>query len=194
MRRVLGFIKTTLLGGLVVILPIVAVVVLLRRAVAFARAALTPIVGAVPGGFVHPGLVASALVLGVCFLTGLLLRTTAAQRALHGLEQRVLERLPAYSVFRSLSRRILGQEEGPTFAAALAVIEGALVPAFIVEVHQDGRYTVFVPTAPTPVIGAIYILPPERVHRVDVPFHKAVGCVTRWGAGAEDLCRAVRRP
>ena len=45
---------------------------------------------------------------------------------------------------------------------ALAEIAGALVPAFIIEVFQDGRFTVFVPAAPTPFSGSVYILPAER--------------------------------
>lgn len=46
---------------------------------------------------------------------------------------------------------------------------------------------------PTPAAGAIYILPKERVHKVDVPFRKAVTCVTRFGEGTGELLRAMRR-
>jgi hypothetical protein len=37
----------------------------------------------------------------------------------------------------------------------------ALVPALIVEELEDGSYTVLVPSVPTPMAGAIYILPGE---------------------------------
>jgi len=46
-------------------------------------------------------------------------------------------------------------------APALAEIEEALVPALIVEKLEDGSYTVLVPSVPTPMDGAIYILPPN---------------------------------
>lgn len=75
----------------------------------------------------------------------------------------------------------------------LETIEEGLVPAFLVEEHEDGSYTVFVPAVPTPTVGAVYILPRARVHPVDVPFGKAVKCVTRWGAGSGELLRAMRR-
>jgi hypothetical protein len=90
------------------------------------------------------------------------------------LERRALERIPLYSMVRSLGRRLVGQEEGTRFSAALAVIEDALVPAFIVEEHEDGRYTVFVPAVPTFGVGG-------RL------------CHAR-GAGAGELLRAIRRP
>lgn len=95
---------------------------------------------------------------------------------------------------RSVSRRIGNVEEGEKFSPALVEIEGALVPAFIVEEHADGRYTVFVPSAPTPAVGAIYIIPRDRVHIVDAPFLTAVKCVSTWGVGSEELLRAMRPP
>ena len=49
-------------------------------------------------------------------------------------------------------------------------LEDALSPAFIIEELEDGRYTVLVPSVPTPAAGALFILPRERVHPVDVPF------------------------
>jgi hypothetical protein len=75
---------------------------------------------------------------------------------------------------------------------ALVEIEDALVPAFIVEEHDDGAYTVFVPSVPTPAAGAIYILPRERVHQVDVSFARAAAVITKWGAGTRDLRAAMR--
>jgi hypothetical protein len=37
---------------------------------------------------------------------------------------------------------------------------------------------------PTPMAAAIHILPPERVHPVDVPFTVALKVFSKWGAGA----------
>ena len=74
---------------------------------------------------------------------------------------------------------------------ALAEIEDALVPAFIVEELDDGRFTVFVPSVPTPFAGAVYILSRERVHLVDIPFTQAIQSISRWGSGSKDLVAAM---
>lgn len=193
MEKTIEFIKTTLTGGLLVILPVVVIIVLLKRAVGTVLAALEPITSLLPEDVVLPGLIALVIVFGGCFLAGLFVRSRIGQRAYTTAERHVLERIPGYALLRSLTRRIAGEEEGQTFAVALAVIEDALVPAFVVEEHDDGRYTVFVPAAPTPGVGAVYILPRHRVHLVDVPFTRAVACLTRWGAGSRDLLQAMRR-
>jgi uncharacterized membrane protein len=51
---------------------------------------------------------------------------------------------------------------------------------------------VFVPSVPTPAAGAVYILPKERVHLVDIPFSKAVSVISKWGSGARDLRAAIK--
>jgi uncharacterized membrane protein len=70
---------------------------------------------------------------------------------------------------------------------ALAEIEEALVPAFIIEEFDDGRFTVFVPSSPTPITGTVYILTGDRVHPLDVPFTHAIRAVSRWGMGSKEL-------
>lgn len=79
-----------------------------------------------------------------------------------------------------------------TWKPALVEIEDALVPAFIIEELDDGRFTVFVPSVPTPLAGAVYILGPERVHIVDIPFTQAISTISRWGSGSKDLVAAMR--
>jgi MFS family permease len=92
---------------------------------------------------------------------------------------------------RALS--ILARVGGETHARAeMAEIEEALVPAFIIEEFEDGRFSVFVPSAPTPFSGSVYILTPERVHPVDIPFTHAIKALSRWGSGSKELVAAMK--
>jgi uncharacterized membrane protein len=51
---------------------------------------------------------------------------------------------------------------------------------------------VFVPSVPTPFAGAVYILSPNRVHSLNVPFTQAVSVVSRWGSGSKDLVASTQ--
>ena len=93
---------------------------------------------------------------------------------------------------RSLTQRLAGRDEENVWQPALAEIEDALVPAFIIEALADGRFTVFVPSVPTPFAGAVYILSRERVHPLDVPFTQALQSISRWGSGSKDLVAAMK--
>src|SRR4029453_9895666 len=107
-------------------------------------------------------------------------------------ESSLFERIPGYGVLRSLTQQIAGYGEEKVWKPALAEIEDALVPAFIIEEFVDGRYTIFVPSVPTPLAGAVYVLGPERVHPLNVPFTVAIKSISRWGAGCRDLVGTLR--
>jgi hypothetical protein len=94
---------------------------------------------------------------------------------------------------RSLTQQIAGESRGSTWKPALFQTDEGLLPAFIIEEHEDGRYTVFVPSIPTPFAGAVYVAEAHKVHPVDVPFPDALRTVSRWGSGAKDLVAAMER-
>lgn len=193
MRQTVEFVKTTIIGGLVVILPLAAAVLLTVRMLAALQGAVDPVATALPFGAYVARVAAVAIILAGCFVTGLAIRTRIGRRANTWLEQRVLEKLPAYSLLRSLGRQVAGDGDESHMAPALAEIEDALVPAFVVEELDDGRYAVFVPAIPTPTVGALYILPPHRVHRIDVPITQMVQVITRWGTGSGELVAAMAK-
>lgn len=193
MHRIVAFVQTTILGGVLVIMPLVLTGLLLAKALGAVAALLRPIATHLPAGLPLPEIMALVIVVAACFFAGVIVRTRPGRRLKEEIDRRLLERIPGYTLIRGLAGRITGQEEGSTFASALVELEDALVPAFIVEEHPDGRYTVFVPSIPTPAAGTVYILEAARVHVVDVPFTKAVSVISRWGAGSRDLVAAMRQ-
>jgi len=193
MRRLAEFTRTTLIGGLLVILPVYVTAILLAKTVAGLLAIVAPVTAHIPASVHWRGLAAWGVLIAACFVAGLVVRTGPGLRAKNAFEQAVLEKVPGYSLIRGLAGRVTGTQEDSTFAVALVEIEDALVPAFIVEELADGSYTVFVPSVPTPAAGAIYILPRARVHPVDVPFTTGLSVISRWGTGAGALVEALER-
>jgi uncharacterized membrane protein len=192
MRTLAQFTKTTLIGGVLVILPIYVTIILLAKAIGALMALVKPITAGLPDSLPLRELVAVLVLLAVCFAAGLIVRTGPGLRAKNAFEGEVLEKLPGYALLRGLAGRLAGQGDESAFAPALAEIEEALVPALIIEELEDGSYTVLVPSVPTPMAGALYILPRERVHPVDVPFTTALKVFSKWGAGAGEFVRAMR--
>lgn len=196
MKSIAQLSKTTIIGGFLVILPVALVVFLVAKVVVGLRVVIDPLVASLPpgplGGPFAATLAAIVVILVACFVTGTLVRTALGERAWHAFETGVLHHIPGYDIVRVLSRRILGREEGKGFAPAFAVFDDCITPAFVVEEHADGRYTVFVPSVPTPAVGALYIMDHDRVRLVDVSFQHAVRCITQWGVGSGELLRAMK--
>jgi len=188
MRRFLASIGSALGAGILVVAPVYLGVLLLLKIMQSLAIVVRPIARLLPAWLPAERLLSLLLVLLVCLVVGFMVRTRAGQAVLG---HTVLEKLPGYTLLRSLTRRIAGRAEDVTWKPALAEIEEALVPAFIIEELTDGRYTVFVPSVPTPLAGTVYILTRERVHPLSVSFAQAFKTVTRWGAGSKDLVAAM---
>jgi len=191
MKSLAELTKTTLIGGLLVVLPIYLTILLLARMLGAALALLAPVTAVIPAGARFRQVVAILIVLAICLVVGLVVRTSVGTRAKDAFERSVLEKIPGYTVVRGFARRVSGDESEAAFRPALVELEDALSPAFIIEELEDGRYTVLVPSVPTPAAGALFILPRERVHPVDVPFTQAVRVISKWGVGAGALARGV---
>jgi uncharacterized membrane protein len=193
MSTIAQFLKTTLIGGLLILVPMYFSVLLLAKAVKGLVGLLAPVTALLPEGL-HElrQLAAIALVVLACFVLGLAARTRPGRFMLGEFERRVLEKIPGFAVMRGVARRISGRSEDEQFQPVLVEIEDALTPAFIVEELDDDRFVVLVPSVPTPAAGSLYVLPRARVHWTDVPVTEAVAVITRWGAGTGRLVKAMR--
>jgi uncharacterized membrane protein len=179
-------------AGALLLLPVYLAFLLLLKAMKSLAKVVRPLARLLPQSFPGETVISFLFVLLLCLLVGLLLRTSFGQAAWLKIENSLLQKIPGYAVIRSMTRQLTGQSEEHAWQPALAEIEEALVPAFIVEELDDGRYTVFVPAAPTPLTGAIYILSADRVHPLNVPFTHAVKILTHWGSGSKELVDAMQ--
>jgi uncharacterized membrane protein len=180
-----------LISGILVVLPVYLGVLLLLRVTKDLAGLLKPVTALLPTWLPGGQILALLLVLAICFLVGVAIGTPAGRDIEKRIERSVFEKIPGYALFRSLTQRLVGESQDEAWKPALAEIEHALVPAFIIEEHADGRYTVFVPSVPTPLAGAVFVLTADRVHPVDIAFTQALKTVSRWGAGCKDFVAAM---
>ncbi len=178
--------------GFLFLVPIYLAILLMLKAMKSVGKLVQPVVRLLPGSFPAETVISLLLVVILCILVGWLLGTKLGQAMRTRIERSLFQKIPGYEVVRSMTRQLAGQGQESEWQPALAEIEDALVPAFIVEELDDGRFTVFVPSSPTPLAGAIYILNPERVHPLNVPFTQLVKAVTRWGTGSKALVEAMQ--
>ncbi len=193
MRSLAEFTKTTLIGGVLVLLPVYLSVLLLLKALAGVAGLVSPIARGLPEALPFRDVLAILLLIAACFVCGVAVRTGPGLRAKNAVEHALLEKIPGYALIRGLAGRIVGKEDEQTFTVVLAEIEEALVPAFLVEECDDDRVAIFVPSVPTPAAGTIYIIAKARVHPVDVPFTRAVSVISKWGGGSRELLAGMKR-
>jgi len=192
MRVAREFVTSTIVGGMFVVVPVYLAVLLMLKGMQSAATLVRPVAALVPDWLPAENVLSLLLVLLLCFIVGAAVRTGQGRAVRERMDVVLFERLPGYGLLRSLTQRVAGDTDESTWKPALVEIEDALAPAFVIEEHDDGRFTVFVPSIPTPFAGAVYILGRERVHVLDVPFTQAIKSVSRWGSGSKELVAAMR--
>jgi uncharacterized membrane protein len=187
-----GFFSGALITGLLVIVPVYLAVLLLLKAMQSLAGLVRPIAALLPDWMPAEDLLSLLLVLVLCFLVGIAVRTPIGRAARERAEKSLFQRIPGYAVFRGLAQQLAGESRESAWKPALIEIEDALVPGFIIEELDDGQFTVFVPSVPTPLAGAVYVLRRERVHPLDIPFTSAIQVVSKWGSGSKALVAAMK--
>ncbi len=191
MKKIYKFVGSRLVAGVLVLAPIYLASLLLLKAMKSLAELVKPFARLLPKWLPADQILSLLLALAICFLIGVAVDTAAGRATWERIENSLFQRIPGYSLFRSLTQRLAGEQRDTAWKPALAEIEEALVPAFIIEELEDGRFTVFVPSVPTPLAGSVYILTPDRVHPLNIPFTQAIKVISRWGSGAKDLLAAM---
>jgi len=192
MKKIIEFLKTTILGGLFVLLPLILLYLALSEVMGVLVAMATPFADLFfPGMFEDtrfPVLVALALLIGASFILGLVMLSDTSRRFGNWIERIILGRLPAYNAIKSLTTGFSDSQEESSFKPALLKsAEGEREFVYIVEDHDDGNLTVMLPWCPTPFAGVIKIVPKERVEPLSVSMTKVTEALSQWGIGAKNL-------
>jgi uncharacterized membrane protein len=198
-KRLNNFIKKSILGGFLVILPAVIIFFSFRWAITAVSELIHPLAAPISQRSGAPDFMVDlfviTLILLVCFIVGSIAATSGGQW-LHGCIDKYLAKLaPGYNLVREIIHQILGNSANSPFSrgdVARVKLFGANIPtevtAIVTSYHTNGWYTVFVPTGPNPTSGMIYHLPAEQVEllpqvKVDEAFRTIIAC----GAGSGEL-------
>ena len=193
MKKFSEYGMNALLRGVLVILPIYLTALLILKAMKSLTRLIGPFARLLPDWFPADRVLSFLLVVILCLIVGMVVETSVGQAMRQKLETSALQKVPGYTLFRSMSRQLAGIGGESAWRAALVEIEEALVPAVVIEELNDGSFTVFVPSAPTPMAGAVFILAAHRVHLLDVPFTHVFKAVAQWGSGTKKLIAALDR-
>ena len=193
MTSPLQALKSALVTGLIIVLPAWLALLLFLKVLVKLGVLVKPIANEMPKGIDHPQIIAFAVFALLCLFVGLVVRTSIGQSIGRILSEKIFNNVPGYQPLRNIARQFSDMEATEGFKPALIEVEdGCLAPAFLIEDHGDGQSTVFMPSVPTPMAGAIFIMPSERVHPVDVPVTTMMKCISKWGTGTSELLAAMK--
>jgi uncharacterized membrane protein len=192
MRSIFEFLKTTALGGFFVLLPLLLLFLIISEALDLIVALATPIAALLPEGTLDltqfPVPVAVLLLVGMSFLIGLSMRSKKGREFGQWIERTTLHRIPAYSVFKSLTQGFAKPGTGASFRPAVFRSDsGDEKLAFLVEEHINNKVTVLLPLAPATFTGSVIFTDRDKVTLIDTDLGEFTKVIGHWGVGAGDL-------
>lgn len=201
MNKIKSFIALTLLGGVMVVLPIAILMILFQWLFALVTDFIQPLSDMLSTRAEMQNLFAELLVLllllGLCFSIGLLVKTGLGRWLHYWLDMGLSKFAPGYATIRDLVVQLMGGDSGSSLLrgqVALVRIYGASsevrVTCIVTARHED-FFTVFAPTAPMPTSGMIYHMPAEYVELLpDVSVEQAMKTIVACGAGSQVILKA----
>lgn len=190
----LKFVRITVTGALVFVLPIGIIAFFAGKIVNAAQDLLAPLSEQLPiktvAGISAAILVALAGIILVSFLAGLFAQTRIAHGVVAQMEAYLLGRIPAYGLLKSLSSDMIAPEEAAEHPVVMVRFDNAWQVGFLIGPTAEGTHcVVFLPGSPTPQTGTVMIVETERVHEAGIPLAKAFSVLSARGMGLGELVR-----
>ena len=187
------FIRVTVIGGIVFLVPLTILVIIFGKTANFLSKLAAPLAAWVPldtvAGVALADLIAVVGIVVLCFLAGLVARSSVVARFVDSLESRFLYSIPGYSFIKSLTGSVAGIEDDKSLTPVLAKFDDASQVAFKVESLPDGQVVVYIPGAPDPWAGSLFVMAVERIEPLDRSLNEAVKNLRALGAGSTDFLR-----
>ena len=194
MKGLVDFVKTTIIGGLLFLVPGLLLVLVIKSAFELITKVLVPIERFLPlksfGGVAVAHLLAILIILVICFAAGLAARTRLGRTLSDALEKAIARKVPGFSLIKGMTGEVANIQSQSDICVVLARIEEAWMLSFILEKLENGLLVLFVPSAPTPAAGSVYYLSEDRVKRLDVRVSTAMKVIMRLGLGSGELLQS----
>ncbi|MFT5657762.1 MAG: putative membrane protein [Gammaproteobacteria bacterium] len=200
MKKFKNFILITVLGGLVVILPVVILLKLIIWLITWFSNFIQPLTDLVLSSTLTniyiAEIVSMSSILLVCFITGLLVKT-AWGKWIHNLTERwFLQRIPGYKTLKELFAQLKPAQERAFSKPVLISLDGNknYFMGFITDEYGEDGYAVFIPTSPSPVNGFVVQTSSAHLKFLEMDKEALMKTVISCGVDSASMMGAIRKP
>ncbi len=185
-KKSFGFLKTTAIGGLIFLLPLIVIGALIGQIAPIVMSVATVLSAYLPvktptGISILIGL-SIGIVLLMCFAAGLIARWSIGRKLSRLIEKNLILLFPRYAIYREqLKGSIGGDHNKPEMIPVLVRFNDVTRLAFEVERSEGPLVSLYLPTSPDPWSGSVIFMSPDRVEPLNIPFSEALGICERMG-------------
>jgi uncharacterized membrane protein len=197
MKNFTQFIKTTILGGLIFLVPLFIVTIVLAKAHGLMAKVAKPFSALIPldsiGGVALANILAILAILLCCLIVGIIAKGDAAKRLLKAIEEKLLV-TPAYAFVKGVTDSLISSEEAAkAFVPVIVKFDDNAQIAFEIERSEKGNVVIYLPGSPNPWSGSVVCFQEDRVERLDMTVPEAINNIRHLGRGSATYGEQVRK-
>lgn len=191
MKQFFRFIKITIIGGVLFLVPVIVLVLVLGKALQLSLKLAMPLSEYIPVenvfGLAINNLVGLLIIAILCFLAGIIARNAMLSRAVAKAETKFLWRIPGYAFVKGFTDSIGDDKLDSALKPAILRLDDSTQIVFETEKLTNGKCVVYVPGAPNPWSGSILIADQERITYLAVSMAEAIKPFSMLGKGIDEL-------
>jgi uncharacterized membrane protein len=191
----MNFIKTTTIGGLVFMVPVIIIIVILGKAFELMLKVARPVDDLIPiesiGGIAFANLLALLAILVVCFVAGVIARSPPAKKFYRAIDNGLLA-IPGYAFIKAYTDSMkLGQAEAKSMQPVLVRFDDNSQLGFEIERLDNDQVVIYLPGAPDPWAGTVVYFHVDRVKKLELSVSEAINSVRRLGRGSQAFQKEI---
>ena len=192
------FILTTVLGGVLFLIPFVLVVVLLGKGFRIMRIVAEKVDLLLPWDMVASvplvDVLAVLILISCCFFAGLAARSSRGRELQSRIDGLLLQVVPGYAWIKGMTGSVSDEEAAAGFKPVWVRLDDQYQVGFEVDRYESGLVAVFLPGAPDPRTGALSYVESDRVEDLDSSFNEVAKNFRRLGLGSASTMNHSNMP
>lgn len=194
MKKQFGSVKTTAIGGLIFLLPLIVIGALIGQVVPIVMTVAEMLGEWIPvksaGGIALLIILSIVVILFLCFLAGLSARRSIGKKFSETIEKNLIILFPRYAILKDqMAGTIGGDDIKPKMKPVIVKYNDMSRIAFEIERSESEQVTIYLPGSPDPWSGSVAYFSVDRVIPVPLEFPDAVGICEQLGRNSSTLLK-----
>lgn len=186
-------IKTTVIGGVAFLVPLVFIMLILKEAYSVALKIAIPFSKILPfsnfAGFAVASILAVLIVIAACYGAGLAARSSLVSTQVEKLDKFLSRAVPTYHFTK---KDLLETLDNKSFEDDWKVVlmgrpDDKRSLGFEIERRPNGDVIVFQPITPTAKTGFVWTVPPDQVEILDIGPRQLSALLKTYGIGISEI-------
>ncbi len=191
MKTIASLVKSTAIGGVVFLLPLVLAVVVFGKAFSIVKTVSSPVANLISAervaGYAVADLLALTVLLVVTVLAGLLARSPVFDDFYRKIDAIILQLIPGYSYIKGMTGSLSDSDAEQSLKPVAAIQDDTVLIGYEVERLTDGWVAVYLPGAPDARSGSVGYFTDDRIVPLDTDFAGVASCLKTLGRGSKNI-------